>query len=259
MRLLPAIWGAVALWGALLWRPPQPVHRARLAAVHHPPPASRRRQPAVALGRALRSLLGRPADAAADRRAGLVALSLLAGGIVEVTLGLAAAAGCWLLLRRQVNRRRRQARAAVLAELPEAVDLFSLAASAGLSVRLALDAVAPLLRGPVGGALRRAARQMSLGVDTAEALAALPRSPAGEPLRLLVRPLTDALRYGSPLGPALERAAAVARTERRREAETAARRVPLRLLFPLTLCVLPAFVLLTIVPTVAQSLDLLQL
>ena len=99
---------------------------------------------------------------------------------------------------------------------------------------------------------------MRLGVETAEALEALTRTPAGEPLRLLVRPLTDSLRYGSALGPALERAAAVARSERRRKAEAAARQVPLRLLFPLTLCVLPAFVLLTILPTVAQSLELLR-
>jgi len=132
------------------------------------------------------------------------------------------------------------------------------AASAGLSVRLAAEAVAPRLDGPVGSALDRAVRQMRLGVETAEALEALPRAPAGEPLRLLVRPLTDSLRYGSALGPALEQAAAVARAERRRQAEAAARQIPLRLLFPLTLCVLPAFVLLTILPTVAQSLELLR-
>ncbi len=257
MTALLAVWWAVVLWGALLWRPPPSVRRARLVALHPPTPC-RRRRPVASLGRALRSVVGRPADPAADRRAGLVALVLLAVAVVDVTLGLVAAAVCWLVLRRRAARERRRVGVDMLAELPEAVDLFSLAASAGLSVRLAVDAVAPRLAGPVGGALGRAARQMRLGVDTAEALEALTAAPAGDSLRLLVRPLTDALRYGSPLGPALERAAAVARAERRRQAETAARRVPLRLLFPLTLCVLPAFVLLTIVPTVAQSLDLLQ-
>ena len=230
---------------------------ARFAALG--PPSSRRRlRPAVSLGRALRSLAGRPPDAAADRRAGLAALALVAGGAVDVTLGLVAAAGCWLVLRRRTGRLRRRAGDDILAELPEAVDLLSLAASAGLSVRLAVEAVAPRLEGPVGGALRRAAGQMRLGVDAAEALEALTAAPSGERLRLLVRPLVDSLRYGSPLGPALERAAAVSRAERRRQAELAARRVPLRLLFPLTFCVLPAFVLLTIVPTVVQSLQLLQ-
>ena len=257
MTALLAAWWAVALWGALLWRPAPSVCRTRLIA-HRPPTPPRRLRPAASLGRALRSVAGRPADAAADRRTGLVTLVLLAGAVVDVTLGLAAAVVCWLVQRRRATRQRHRARADVLGELPEAVDLFSLAASAGLSVRLAVDVVAPRLAGPVGGALSRAARQMRLGVNTAEALEALTAAPAGDSLRLLVRPLTDALRYGSPLGPALQRAAVVARTERRRQAETAARRVPLRLLFPLTMCVLPAFVLLTIVPTVAQSLDLLQ-
>ena len=260
MTVLAACWSAAVLWGALLWRPPPAACRARLARLTALRPESTRRRrlrPAMATGRMLRSLLGRAADPAADRRAGLAALVLVAGTAVDVTLGLVAGAGCWLVLRRSEMRRRRRAGGEILAGLPEAVDLFALACSAGLSVRLALDAVAPRLAGPVGGALRRAQRQIRLGVDTAEALEALPA--AGESLRLLVRPLVDSLRYGSSLGPALERAAATARGERRRQAELVARQVPLRLLFPLTVCVLPAFVLLTIVPTVAQSLELLQL
>lgn len=125
-------------------------------------------------------------------------------------------------------------------------------------MRLAAEAVAPRLAGPIGRALGRAVQQMGLGVEVAEALEALTRAPAGDSLRLLVRPLIDSLRYGAALGPALEKAAAAARAERRRQAEAAARRIPLRLLFPLTLCVLPAFVLLTIIPTVAQSLELVR-
>ena len=260
MTVLAACWSAAVLWGALLWRPPPAACRARLARLTALGPESTRRRrlrPAMATGRMLRSLLGRAADPVADRRAGLAALVLVAGTAVDVTLGLVAGAGCWLVLRRSEMRRRRRAGGEILAGLPEAVDLFALACSAGLSVRLALDAVAPRLAGPVGDALRRAQRQIRLGVDTAEALEALPA--AGESLRLLVRPLVDSLRYGSSLGPALERAAGTARGERRRQAELVARQVPLRLLFPLTVCVLPAFVLLTIVPTVAQSLELLQL
>ena len=187
-----------------------------------------------------------------------MALVLLAGMALDVTLGLAFAAVGWFVLRRRAARRRHREATAVLAELPEAVDLFALAASAGLSVRLAVEAVAPRLDGPIGSALDRAVRQMRLGVEAAEALEALTRTPSAESLRLLVRPLTDSLRYGSALGPALTAAAVVARAERRRQAEAAARRIPLRLLFPLTLCVLPAFVLLTIVPTVAQSLEFLR-
>jgi len=257
MIVLAAAWACAVLWGALLVRPCAGSVRARLE--ERSPQAPRRRaRPVVSVGRTLRSAAGRPPDADADRRVGSVALVLLAGAALDVTLGLAAAAVSWFALRRRATRRRHQEAVEVLAQLPEAVDLFALAASAGLSVRLAVEAVAARLDGPVGGALDRAVRQMRLGTEVAEALEALTRTPAGESLRLLVRPLTDSLRYGSALGPALAAAAAVARAERRRQAEAAARRVPLRLLFPLTLCVLPAFVLLTIVPTVVQSLELLR-
>lgn len=257
MTVLAVAWAFTVLWGASLVRPTPAAVRARLG-MPFPSTSRRRVRPLVSLGRILRSLAGRPPDADVDRRAGSVALVLLAGMTVDVPLGLVAAAVSWFVLRRRAERRRRREAVAVLAELPEAVDLFALAASAGLSVRLAAEAVAPRLTGPIGRALERAVHQMRLGVEVAEALEVLTRAPAGDALRLLVRPLTDSLRYGSALGPALERAATVARAERRRQAEAAARRVPLRLLLPLTLCVLPAFVLLTIVPTVAQALDLVR-
>ena len=256
MNALAVAWVVVLVWGAVLVRPRTGALR-RLEAVHRGPPR-RRPMPVSRLGRMLRSVAGRPADAAADRRVGVIALAALAGAAVDVVAGLAAAALSWFILRRRARRRGLRRRAEVLDQLPETLDLFALAASAGLSVRLAVETVAPRLGGPVGRALNRAVAQMNLGVDASEALEALTASPEGEPLRMLVRPLTESLHYGSALGPALQRAAAVARGERRRLGEAAARRVPLRLLFPLTLCVLPAFVLLTIVPTVAQSLDLLR-
>ena len=68
-----------------------------------------------------------------------------------------------------------------------------------------------------------------------------------------LRPLADALlasdRLGAPVGPALARLAAEQRAELRRHAEANARRVPVRLLFPLVFVVLPAFGLLTVIPT----------
>jgi hypothetical protein len=49
------------------------------------------------------------------------------------------------------------------------------------------------------------------------------------------------------------------RLQRRRQLEITARRIPIRLLFPLALGVLPAFVLLTVVPLLVTSLEGLSL
>ena len=61
-------------------------------------------------------------------------------------------------------------------------------------------------------------------------------------------------RLGAPVGPVLARLAEEERTALRRRAEAHARRIPVRLLFPLVFLVLPAFVLLTVVPGLAAGL-----
>jgi tight adherence protein C len=76
----------------------------------------------------------------------------------------------------------------------------------------------------------------------------------GPPVRPLVDVLLASERYGVPLGERLDRVAHDARLERRRRGEERARRVPVLLLFPLVLCVLPAFAFLTVVPLLVGSL-----
>jgi len=75
----------------------------------------------------------------------------------------------------------------------------------------------------------------------------------------VVRPLSSALamaaRYGTPVVPALERAAIEIRLAQRRALEERARRLPVQLLFPLVFCCLPAFALLTVAPFVLTVVD----
>ena len=77
-------------------------------------------------------------------------------------------------------------------------------------------------------------------------------------MRPLVRVLIDGDRYGTELEPALEQLAADSRLLRRRRAEEQARRLPLRLLLPLVACILPAFILLTLAPVLAETLTTLR-
>ena len=82
---------------------------------------------------------------------------------------------------------------------------------------------------------------------------------AGEAPRPLVAALVASDRYGAPLADNLARLADEVRRDRRRRAEEAARRVPVKLLFPLVTCVLPAFALLTVAPLLAGALRSLRL
>ena len=210
-----------------------------------------------AVGRRLRAGAGRPALPALDRRWGVAGLALAVG---SVSPGLAAVGAAALLVLPTVAARREERRttAAVRSALPEAVDLIRLGIDAGLTPNLALAEAAPWTPPPLGPALDRALDQAASGRPLADALGGLAHD-LGEPVRPLTAALVATERDGAPLAPTLERLALEVRRDRRRRAEEAARRLPVKLLFPLVLCTLPAFALLTLVPLVAGVLSSMRL
>ncbi|HZQ28105.1 MAG TPA: type II secretion system F family protein [Acidimicrobiales bacterium] len=178
-------------------------------------------------------------------------------GLAVLLAGLAldGAGAVWMV---RLTRGRASPAAAVEQELPEVVDLLRLAVGAGLTVPLAVRAVSRRAPGPVGTALARAVEDTTRGRRLADALDDLPTC-AGEATRSLAGALAGCERYGHAIGPALERLATECRDRQRRRAEEAARRVPVLLLFPLVLCILPAFALLTVAPLLAGALRALRL
>ena len=142
-------------------------------------------------------------------------------------------------------------------QVPEVIDLLALALGAGLSVTESMEAVGRWAPGPVGDALAAAHISVAHGGLTADALEAA-RDRCGAPAAGLFSALLAADRYGTPLGPSLDRLGHEARLDRRRAAEERARKVPVQLLFPLVVCVLPAFGLLTVVPLLVNSLGALS-
>ncbi len=209
------------------------------------------------VGRGPRRLVRRPADHGADRRLGR---ALVAGGVAAavgaprplvVGLGFAAWAVPWIV----AAMRRSHDRSAALDEAPEVIDLIRLGVASGLNVRLALEAVVRHHRGRIVAELQAVLDRAERGDRLADALDGLGDSHlAAEGVRPLIDALVATERYGAPLVASLDRVAADARTARRRRREEAARRVPVKLLFPLVFCTLPAFALLTVVPVVLRSL-----
>lgn len=211
-----------------------------------------------AIGRPLRRIAGRRPDPRHDRRAGGVAIALVAAVLLGPHLVVLGVAGLALLGRwRHLRRAGSAAPGQLERDLPDLVDLLSLAVGAGLSVPAALPAVAPLAPESLRPGLMTAVDELAAGRASDEVVVALGQR-WGRAARPLVHALADNLRYGTPVLPPLERVAAEARTTRRRAAETRARRLPVLLLFPLVLCTLPAFGLLTVAPLVAGTFDSLR-
>jgi tight adherence protein C len=133
-------------------------------------------------------------------------------------------------------------------QLPVTLDLLAVAVGAGCTPYLAVGVAARWAPPMLATQLTEVVRSCALGRSFADALDDLAvRMPP-------LRPLADALlvseRFGAAVGDALVRLAVEQRAVLRRRAETRARTVPVRLLFPLVFLVLPAFGLLTVVPAV---------
>lgn len=137
--------------------------------------------------------------------------------------------------------------------VPELVDLFAIAASAGLPVAASLAAVAPRAPVPVRGAMAAAEVRRARGLPIDRCLAEL-ADELGPDGAGLIDALRRSAATGAPLSAALAEVSVAARELRRGRAEEAARRLPVSMLVPLAGCILPAAVLLAVVPVVAVSI-----
>ena len=216
-------------------------------AVHHRPLSAARLS---ALGLRAEGRHPRRVDARPLLKPGLAALLVaVVHPLLAILVVVAALARPWV-------RRRRAAHdeaAAIEAGVADAVALLSLGVSGGLNLLGALDAAASRVEGPAARELARVVAEAGRGERLADALEGMALR-LGDPVRPLVSALVSCDRYGAAIGPTLERLGVDVRVASRQRAEAAARRVPVRLLFPLVTCILPAFGLLTVAPLIAGSL-----
>ncbi|MGB8859621.1 MAG: type II secretion system F family protein [Ilumatobacteraceae bacterium] len=152
---------------------------------------------------------------------------------------------------------RRATRRAAERAYPDAIEMIVLAVRAGYMPAAAIAVALPHLPAVLRPAFAQVAARTGAGQRFADAIAALPAA-----IGPLAAPLADSFaaadRYGQPLAPVLARLADEARQQRRRQADTLARQLPVRMSLPLVLCTLPSFVFLAIVPLLLAAFSSLQ-
>lgn len=131
-------------------------------------------------------------------------------------------------------------------------DALVLSLEAGLGFEAALRAIAAG-GGPAAPIASEIVADLSLGRGRERALARFGAHDADA--ERFAAMLALAQRFGTPLAQALAVQAASLRAERRRAAETRARRLPVLILFPLTLCVLPSLLILFLGPPLLSFLQ----
>ena len=175
------------------------------------------------------------------RAAAVAAELLLFVATPTVAVVVLLGAGAWMAARRVLRTKVEDDDEALLAELA------ALGLTAGLTFPTAVELATAAVPGDESARLRRAARTHR------ESATASSDDPG---LFLVAR---RALATGAPLAPAVSGYASALRDEERSRQLAAARRLPVKLLFPLALLILPGFLLLTVGPAMLGSLERLGL
>ena len=153
------------------------------------------------------------------------------------------------------GRARRRRRAAADAQVPQLLDLLAAASSAGLSGQLALRRSAEAVGGPLAEELSGALDAIDLGGRWRDELASVADRLDLPDLRRTVAALSRTDTLGASLSDATAELAASVRSARRAAVTERARTAPVKMLFPLVFLVLPAFLLLTVVPVLLTTVQ----
>lgn len=159
-------------------------------------------------------------------------------GLLLVALAFEIAGGLWLW---RIVRRTRGG-----PDLATFLDAVVVGLEAGLTFERSLAGIVDRVPDPARASdARRLLADLRLGSGLSAALRAFARGPAEARVAALV---SVSSRVGSPLAHLLVVQAEALRETERRRAETAARRLPVLMLFPLALCVLPALLVVFLGP-----------
>jgi len=146
----------------------------------------------------------------------------------------------------------RQAKIAL--ELPDTLDQMTIAVEAGLGFESAMLRAAKNGTGPFAEELIRTLQDMQVGQSRKEAYLALADRTTVVELRRFLRAVIQADEYGIAVADVLRTQASEMRLKRRQRAEEKAMKIPVKVIFPLMLCILPALFIVLLGPAVLDMM-----
>lgn len=177
-------------------------------------------------------------------------LMVASSGLSGMNLGiLAACAGLGVLLPRVwLSNRVRHRQKEILKSLPDAFDLITTCVEAGLGLEAALAKVAEKTSGPFGEELAVSLREVSLGKLRREALKEMSVRTGVPDLSAFINAVVQAESMGTSIAAVLRVQAEQMRMRRRQRAEQQAQAAPIKMMFPLVLCIFPTLFLVILGP-----------
>jgi tight adherence protein C len=138
--------------------------------------------------------------------------------------------------------------AAMQADAADVIDQLTICVEAGLGFDAALARVASTTEGPLIDELRHTLSDIQAGVPRAQALRALSDRAQIVEIRQVVTALLQAQRHGVPLAETLRIQSAEMRLKRKQRTEEKAAKLTVKMIFPIVVCFLPVFLIITLVP-----------
>ncbi len=137
---------------------------------------------------------------------------------------------------------------AIQADAADTIDQLTICVEAGLGFDAALARVATTTDGPLTDELRHTISDIRAGVPRAQALRALSDRAQIIEIRQLVTALLQAQKHGVPMAETLRIQSAEMRLKRRQRTEEKAAKLTVKMLFPIIVCYLPVFIIISVVP-----------
>jgi len=155
------------------------------------------------------------------------------------------------LLGRMVTRRKTE----MERQLPNFMDIVTLAVESGLGLDAALATAVDKFGGPLSQEFAAALREMSFGLGRRAALLnVVGRNKEVRSLRNILVAIVQAERFGMSMGRMLRVQTGQLRMERRARVEEAVQKMPVKMLFPLIFLILPSLFTVILGPALLQIL-----
>ena len=139
--------------------------------------------------------------------------------------------------------------------LPDSLDMLTVSVEAGLGFDAALAQVARNTSGPLSGEFFRVLKEMQIGKSRAAAFLDLRERTTVAELHQFVSALVQADRQGIPVASVLREQSREMRLKRQQRAEEAAAKVPVKIMFPLVLCIFPVIFIVILGPGAIQIIQ----